>query len=106
MVLRFDDTTKEAVICSTWGPNADWVRNLHVRPALRVQIGRDSFIPEQRFLTDDEAFAIADEFRREHPWRLRFIATMLGWGDMRSDAALREFVHARPFVAFRPTSTL
>ena len=102
MVLRFDETTKEAVIFSAWGPNADWVRNLHARPALRVQIGRESFVPEQRFLTEDEAFAVTVAFHRQHPWRVRFAVKVLGWDDLRSDAAVREFVHSRPFVAFRP----
>jgi len=102
MVLSFDKTTKEAVICSAWGPDADWVRNLNVRPALRVQIGRESFVPEQRFLTEDEAFAVAVEFHRQHPWRLRLISSVLGWGNLRSDPAVREFVRTRPFVAFSP----
>ena len=102
MVLGFDSTTDEAIICSAWGPNADWVRNLRVRPALRVAIGRESFVPQHRFLTEDEAFAAGIEFRRQHPWRLRLIAMMLGWGDLRSDLAIREFVRARPFVALSP----
>lgn len=102
MMLGFDRTTNEAIICSAWGPNADWVRNLRVRPALRVQIGRESFVPEHRFLTEGEAFAAGIEFRRRHPWRLRLMARVLGWGDLRSDAAIREFVRARPFVALSP----
>ena len=67
MVLGFDSTTDEAIICSAWGPNADWVRNLRVRPALRVEIGSESFVPQHRLLTDDEAFAAGIEFRRKHP---------------------------------------
>jgi deazaflavin-dependent oxidoreductase (nitroreductase family) len=102
MTLGFDSTTNEATICSAWGPNADWVRNLRARPALRVQIGRESFVPEHRFLSDDEAFAAGIEFRRQHPWRLRLIAKVLGWGDLRSDAGIREFVRARPFVVLSP----
>jgi hypothetical protein len=26
---------------------------------------------------------------------------LLGWGDLREDAAVRGFVHSHPFVAFR-----
>lgn len=101
MVLKFDKTTQEAVICSGWGPNADWVRNLQVQPALRVQIGREYFVPEQRFLTQDEAVAVVVEFRREHPWRVRLIAKVLDW-DLRSEAAVQDFVRTRPFVGFKP----
>jgi deazaflavin-dependent oxidoreductase (nitroreductase family) len=102
MALRYDRQTRETVICSAWGDNTDWVRNIRVRPALRVRIGRESFTPEQRFLSEDESFAVAVEFRRRHPWRLRLISSILGWGDLRSDAAAREFVRSRPFVSFRP----
>ena len=102
MTVTYDPETHEAVICSAWGENTDWVRNIRARPALQIQIGRESFTPEQRFLTEDESFAAVVEFRRRHPWRLRLIDRILGWGDLRDDTAVREFVHNRPFVSFRP----
>ncbi|MGZ6268719.1 MAG: nitroreductase family deazaflavin-dependent oxidoreductase [Candidatus Limnocylindrales bacterium] len=79
MVLRYKPETREAVICSVWGQNTDWIRNIRVRPALQVQIGRESFTPEQRFLSEDESFAVSVEFRRRHPWRLRLFNWILGW---------------------------
>ena len=51
MVLTYDRETHEAVICSAWGQDADWIGNIRVRPALRVRIGRESFTPQQRFLS-------------------------------------------------------
>jgi deazaflavin-dependent oxidoreductase (nitroreductase family) len=102
--LAYAPDTGEAVICSAWGPNSDWLRNVRARPALRVEIGRESFAPVQRFLTDDEAFEVAVEYRRRHPWRLRLEALIFGWDDLRSDAAVREFVGERPFVSLRPAS--
>lgn len=104
MVLRYDDDTHEAVICSAWGPSTDWIRNIRARPALRVQIARKSFSPLQRFLSEDESVAVATDFRRRHPHRLRLIATVLGWPDLRSDTAVRDFVRSHPFVAFRPAT--
>lgn len=101
MVLRLDPATREAVICSAWGPDTDWVRNLRAGPAMRVQIGADSFEPIHRFLDEDESVEVATAFRRRHPWRLRFMAFVLGWGDLRAESAVREFVRTRPFVAFR-----
>jgi deazaflavin-dependent oxidoreductase (nitroreductase family) len=101
MVLTEDRSTGEAVICSVWGPQADWVRNLQAHPALRVQIGRRSFVPQHRFLTDEEAFATVVEFRCHHPWRVRIIGQVLGL-DLGSDEEMRDFVHTRPFVALRP----
>jgi deazaflavin-dependent oxidoreductase (nitroreductase family) len=102
MVLRYDPETREAIICSAWGKDADWIRNIRARPAVRVQIGRDSFTPQQRFLPDDESAAVVAEFRHRHPGRLRIISAILGWGDLRSDTAARDFVSTRPFVALRP----
>ena len=70
---------------------------------MQVQLGGQTFTPQQRFLTEQEAFDVAVQFPRQHPHRLRFFSTVLGWGDLRDDAAVREFVRSHPFVAFRPT---
>jgi deazaflavin-dependent oxidoreductase (nitroreductase family) len=102
MVLRYDPGTEEAVICSAWGQNTDWIRNIRARPALRVQLGQRSFAPEQRFLTADESRTVVAQFRRQHPVRSRVITAILGWGDLRSDQAVLQFVSTHPFVAFRP----
>ena len=102
MVLRYDKETGEAVICAAWGPQTDWYRNLRAAPATTVQLGGATFPPHQRFLTDDEALAVAVGFRRDHPHRLRLLSRVLGWGDLGDDAAVREFVRGHPFVAFRP----
>jgi deazaflavin-dependent oxidoreductase (nitroreductase family) len=101
MVLRYDPAIHEAVICSAWGPTTDWIRNLRSRPALEVRIGRESFVPRQRFLSEDESFAVTFEFCLRHPARLQVLRRVLGW-DLRTEAAVREFVATHPFVAFRP----
>jgi len=103
--LRYDPVIREAVVCSAWGPATDWICNIRARPALRVQIARESFAPEQHFLSEDEAFDVAVECRDRHPWRLRLLMLILGWGDLSSDTAAREFVRERPFVSFRPANS-
>ena len=45
---------------------------------------------------------MAVEFRSRHPWRLRLLSRVLGWGELGSDDAVRNFIHTRPFVALRP----
>ena len=67
MVLRYDADAHEAVIVAGWGPDTDWVRNLHAGPAVRVRLGRETFTPAHRFLSEDEAFDVVAQFRREHP---------------------------------------
>ena len=102
MVLRYDRRTHEAVICSAWGQDTDWIRNIRIRPALQVQIGPESFTPQQRFFSEEESLAVVAGFRRAHPQRLRLLESILGWGDLRPDTAVRDFVSTRPFVSFRP----
>ena len=105
MVLRYDADAHEAVICAGWGPDTDWVRNLRAGSAARVRLGRESFTPLHRFLSDEEAFDVVVRFRREHPRRVWLISTILDWGDLRDDAAVRGFIGTHPFVAFRPATT-
>jgi deazaflavin-dependent oxidoreductase (nitroreductase family) len=106
MVLRYDGDAREAVICAAWGAETDWYRNLQAGPAVKVQLGRDSFVPDHRFLSDDEAFEVGAGFRRDHPHRLRLLSTVLGWGDLDDDEAVRQFVRNHPFIAFRPTAAI
>ena len=82
MVLSYEATTGEAVIFAAWGPQTDWYRNLRAGPSPRAWLGRDTFEPEVRFLSDDEAFRVAKRFRRDHPYRLRLACSVLGWGEL------------------------
>jgi len=101
MALTYNPETNEVVVCSAWG-ETEWMRNLRAHRALQIEIGSEIYVPEQRFLTEDEALAVATEFRDRHPARMRLFATILGWGDLSSEGAVRELVRSRPFVSFRP----
>jgi deazaflavin-dependent oxidoreductase (nitroreductase family) len=106
IVLADDSATGELVICSGRGPDVDWVRNLRVGPATEVQIGRDRFVPVHRFLTEDEAVGVVLAFRTRHRGRVRLVSTILGWGDLGIEEAIRAFAQRHPFVAFRPFEEL
>jgi deazaflavin-dependent oxidoreductase (nitroreductase family) len=104
MILADNRTTGEIVIFSGWGPDVDWLSNLRAGPAAEVRIAHERFVPEHRFLSEDEAVAVIAAFRRRHPGRVRLATAILGWGDLRSDAALRDFVRGHPFVALHPAA--
>jgi hypothetical protein len=59
-------------------------------------------LDQQRFLTQEESLAVVAEFQRQHPRRPRLATWIMGWEDLRSDTAARDFVSTRPFIAFRP----
>ena len=48
---------------------------------------------------------LADRAGDRHPGRIRLMSWILGWGDLRSDAAVRSFVRTRPFVSLRPADS-
>jgi deazaflavin-dependent oxidoreductase (nitroreductase family) len=102
MALTYDPDSREAVVCSAWGPDAEWVRNLQVQPALQIQIGHETYVPEQHFLSEDEAAAVVIGFRDRHPFRLRILTAILGWDDLGSEPTVRKLVRGRPFIAFAP----
>jgi hypothetical protein len=52
---------------------------------------------QQRFLTQEESLAVVAEFQRQHPRRPRLATWIMGWEDLRSDTAARNFVSTRPF---------
>jgi deazaflavin-dependent oxidoreductase (nitroreductase family) len=105
MPLTYNPETHQVIVCSAWGQGTQWIRNLRAHRALQIQIADETYTPEQRFLDEDEAVAATLEFRQHHPWRLRLFATILGWGDLSTETAVREFVQDRPFVSFRPAVT-
>jgi len=39
------------------------------------------------------------------PYRTRLLAAVLGWGDLRSDTAVRDFAGTRPFVSLWPLAS-
>ena len=64
-VQRYDRQTHEATVVSVWG-ESQWLRNIRAHPAVGVEIGLQRYVPEQRFLSTDEIFAIEKRFRRRH----------------------------------------
>ena len=103
MALTYDPDTREAVIFSAWGPNTEWMRNLRAHPALQIQIGARDVRPRA-------ALPLRGRGRRGRPrvpatpsLRLRLFATILGWGDLSSEApCVSSFAAARSSHSGRP----
>ena len=39
-VLRYRPDTNEAVVCSAWGQETDWMKNIRALPASRIAVGQ------------------------------------------------------------------
>ena len=100
-VQRYDRRSREAAVISVWG-ESQWLRNIRVHPAVRVEIGLQRYVPEQRFLTTEEIVAIERRFRRRHRIIARAQAALMNWPWPATDEQLLELSAQLRGVAFRP----
>jgi hypothetical protein len=101
-VIRHNGATGESVVISAWGERSDWYRNIEASPAMEVRIGRERYVPEQRFLSSEEAYAEIAEYERGHPLLARTLPRWLGHPLDGTDQARRRFAGSMRMVAFRP----
>lgn len=103
-VVAFDETSGESVVASAYGTGADWYRNIVAHPALRIRTGRAEYVPEQRFLTADEARAAAARFCSEHSLEARLARRVLPaiGAAVPPGAGPAEMLASLPMVAFHP----
>ena len=104
--VSFDPHTSESVVASAYGTQADWYQNIQAEPALRIATGRLDYVPQQRFLSAEEAEVAAERFCREHPMEARLIPRVLpsigAATPTDPDLTPPELLATLPMVAFRP----
>jgi deazaflavin-dependent oxidoreductase (nitroreductase family) len=103
-VVRHDPATGESVVVSAWGERADWYRNIETTSALEVRTGRERYVPEQRFLSPEEAYAEISAYERDHPLLARILPRWVGLRLDGTERARRRFAGFARMVVFRPTS--
>jgi deazaflavin-dependent oxidoreductase (nitroreductase family) len=101
-VLHYDPTTGESVVASAWGEQTDWYRNLWAHPALAVRTANEWYVPQQRVLPSDEAFAVFETWTRRQRWFARLMLAQVGASLDRSAAERRALADRFPFIGFRP----
>jgi hypothetical protein len=84
------------------GEKADWYRNIEAAPALEVRTGGQRYVPEQRFLAQEENHAVISDYGRRHPQAFRAFARVLGYPLDGTETARRELACSLRSVAFRP----
>lgn len=101
-VIRYDRITGESVVVSAWGDRSDWYRNIEASPAMEIRIGRERYVPEQRFLSAEEVHTEISVYERRHPLLARLLPRWLGYPLDGTEGARRRFADSVRMVAFRP----
>ncbi len=101
-VVHYVPHTRESVVLSGWGEEADWYRNIEATPALEVRTGGQRYVPQQRFLDPEENHTVLAEYGRRHPLAFRVFARALGYPLGETEAVRRGFASSLHLVAFRP----
>ena len=96
----------EVVVLAGLGDDADWVRNIRVRPAVDLHVGRRRFVPVHRQLDEREAEAVLAGYERRHRWVAPVVRAVLsrlvGWRYDGTPRARDRLVRELPLIAFRP----
>ena len=105
-VMVWHPESREAIVMSGFGRNADWLRNIQAHPGPTVQIGSSHFIADHRILGTEEAIAIVANYERRHHLAAALIRLvlrrLLGWRYRGTDADHARLAEQLPLIAFRP----
>lgn len=105
-VVEYRPQTREAVVISAFGPNADWLRNIEAAPHPEVVIGSQRFTAVHRRLGADEAERVLAGYERRNrlaaPIIRAVLSRLLGWRYDGSAAHRRRLAAQLPLIAFRP----
>src|SRR5690348_16419167 len=78
-VVSYNPSTQECIVMSGYGTQSDWYRNIQVYPAIEVQVGRQRYKPQQRWLEAQETQARLEAYQRDHPLPFRELMHFMGY---------------------------
>ncbi len=98
-VMLYDRRKQESMVLAGYGKDSDWYRNLQAHPALEIQTGFCRYRPTQRFLTEEEVYALLARFAHRIRFALR-VASYTAFDG--SEQQLRALAKVIGGVAFSP----
>lgn len=101
-VISHNPATRESVVLSAWGEQADWYRNIQHTPALEIWTGRERYVPQQRFLPPEENYAVICDYRRRHPLAFQVFARLFRYPLRAPEPQRRTFTENLRLVTFSP----
>ncbi len=107
-VIRYDASTREAIVAAGWGQKTQWLHNVEAGLALEIWIGRERYVPTYRLLDTTEA-AAAFAWYEGHSGMPKSVirsvlSRLLGWRYDGSAEARKRAVGQVPLLGFRPPS--
>lgn len=101
-VQRYDRHTRAATVVSVWG-DSQWFRNIASAPAARIEVGLQSYIPDQRFLSAEGIFELEKRFRVRHRIIAWSQAKLMHWPWPATDEQLKALCEEMRAVTFAPS---
>lgn len=108
-VVEYRKRSSEVVVVSGFGRDSDWVRNIEATPGEEVTVGTQHFVVTHRFLSEDEATKVIQDYEHRNrfimPIVRRGFSWLLGWKYRSSEGDRKRLVQQLPLIAFRPLHT-
>ena len=101
-VLRYDASTHESIVASSWGERSDWYRNVQANTPLSVRSGDEWYVPHLRAVPSEEAYGVVEDWTRRQRWFADLMLAQVGLSWSASEGDRRALVTRLRFVAFRP----
>jgi deazaflavin-dependent oxidoreductase (nitroreductase family) len=105
-IVEYRQPGPEAVVISGFGRDANWLRNIALRPNPEIVIGTRRIRAVYGTLGVEEAMRVLAGYERRHrlaaPLIRRVLSRLVGWRYSGSEQDRRRVAALLPFVAFRP----
>jgi len=105
-VVEYRKEGPEVVVANGFGPDSDWVLNIKAQPGEEVTVGSQHFVASHRFLDEEEAMQVIEDYERRNrfvsPIVRRGFSWLLGWQYSGSESDRRRLVRQIPLIALRP----
>lgn len=105
-VVHRDPVRDEYIVMAAFGRRSDWYRNIQANSARQVVVGRRTFTPVFRELSDQDAVRLLVDYEQRRwwwgpllPWRM---TKLLGEPYRPSRERRLSVVRDRPMIAFTP----
>jgi deazaflavin-dependent oxidoreductase (nitroreductase family) len=108
-VVEYRKEGPEVVVVNGFGRESDWVRNIEATAGEEVTFGSQHFVAVHRFLEEEEAARVIEDYERRNRFLTPIVRAglswLLGWKYHGTESDRRRLVKQVALIAFRPRSS-